>query len=481
MSIHSKIRVRFAPAPTGLLHIGGLRTALFNWLFARHNQGTFLIRVEDTDTQRSSKTFMHAQLAALQWAGIQPDEPVVIQSDRLEEHKAVIEKLRLEGKAYPCFCDPQDIAQRAGTHQEDGELVVRYDKRCRDAHYTHEDLKRPHALRFKIPNDITSITFNDLIRGEITVTTEHVDDFVIARTDGRPIYNLVVVVDDAFMGITHIIRGEDHISNTVKQILLYRACGYDLPFFAHLPLILGASGNKLSKRDAAVSVDEYRLQGYLPDALINYLARLGWSHGDQELFTKHELISYFSLDQVGKKGAIFDLEKLGWVNSMYIQKMTAADIVRYLEQNLDVVIADQFHYWNEQQLFAACDLFKERVKTVRELRDLLITLHDGIFEWADSKELGEASAVDSLLHHIELCLVSCDSFTHDQVMMKIKECAKQLKISLADIARPVRMALTGNQSGPGVFALLMLLQKQESIDRIKRLRGHIARYINGGI
>lgn len=475
--INSPIRVRFAPAPTGHLHIGGLRTALFNWLFAKHNNATFLIRVEDTDTQRSSMDFMRAQLAALAWAGIEPDEPIIIQSSRLEEHQKVVNRLCDQGKAYPCFCDPQEVADRVGTQQVDGELVVRYDKRCRDKKYTQQDLEKPHAIRFKIPDDIQDVVFDDIIRGEIRVGVDHLDDFVISRSDGRPIYNLVVVVDDAFMNITHIIRGEDHISNTPKQILLYRACGYPVPQFAHLPLILGTSGNKLSKRDAAVSVDEYCLNGFLPDALINYLVRLGWSHGDQEIFTKQELISYFSLDHVGKKGSVFDVEKLLWVNSVYIQACTPVELVEHLQKDIDVVIEKRFCLWNTQQLVDAVALYKDRVKTIRELRDIVQQLHDGLCEW-DTKELnvlGDASTAADILHHVALCLKKHDILTHDIIQIELKQLAKTQGIGLQDIARPVRMALTGSTSGAGIFALLLLIGKQESIDRIERLRSFITK------
>lgn len=475
--INSSFRVRFAPAPTGYLHIGGLRTALFNWLFAKHMHATFLIRVEDTDTQRSSTDFMHAQLAALKWAGIEPDEPVVIQSSRLKEHQDTVHRLFTQGKAYPCWCTTQDVADRTGTRQIDGELVVRYDQKCREKKYTADDLQKPHVIRFKIPDDIQEVVFDDLIRGEIRVGVEHLDDFIISRSDGRPIYNLVVVVDDAFMKITHIIRGEDHISNTPKQILLYRACGYEIPQFAHLPLILGTSGNKLSKRDAAVSVDEYRLAGFLPDALINYLARLGWSHGDQEIFTREELISYFSLDHVGKKGSVFDVEKLLWVNSVYLQACNATELIDHLKKDIDVVIEQRFSQWTMQQLIAAVDLYKDRIKTIRELRDALQQLHDGLYQWNQQEIilLGDLQKSAHILHHVALRLKMHDVITHEIVQTELKQLAKELAISLQDIARPVRLALTGTVSGAGIFALLLLIGKQESIDRIERFRSFITK------
>ena len=282
----SPVRVRFAPSPTGHLHIGSLRTALFNWLFARHIQGTFLLRIEDTDIERSKAEYTQSIMGSLAWCGLTPDEPVVIQSDRIKEHQRVAQQLIKEGKAYRCICTPQEVEQRIQAQSGDDHSFAKYDGTCRDAGH---DGSKPSVIRFKI-GAIHDVSFDDIIRGPIRVNTQELDDFIIIRSDGTPMYNFVVVVDDAFMRITHVIRGEDHIPNTIKQILLYQACNYQLPQFAHLPMILGPSGEKLSKRDGAVSALEYKHNGYLPDALINYLARLGWAHGDQEIFTRQELI-----------------------------------------------------------------------------------------------------------------------------------------------------------------------------------------------
>src|SRR5579871_1532569 len=258
---NSSVRVRFAPSPTGHLHIGGLRTAFFNWLFARHFDGVFLLRVEDTDLERSKKEYIESQLASMRWAGLEPDEPIVIQSERFPEHTAVIQQLIAQKKAYRCYCP-----QAKQEDFQDGEPFYRkYDRACRNK--VQQDETKPHVVRFAVPDNLERIEFNDLIRGLVSWPIEEIDDFVIARSDGRPIYNFVVVVDDAFMRISHVIRGEDHISNTPKQILLYQACGFNVPAFAHLPMILGPTGQRLSKRDAATSVLDYKANGYLPDAL----------------------------------------------------------------------------------------------------------------------------------------------------------------------------------------------------------------------
>ena len=319
----NSIRVRFAPSPTGHLHIGGLRTAFFNWLFARHNNGVFLLRIEDTDVERSTKEYLDSILATFDWVNLPSDEPIVIQSQRIAEHTALIAQLLKEGKAYRCYCSQEQVAERY-KGQGSGDEFIKYDGRCRNA---AEQPGVPAAIRFALPAGRTTVAFDDLIRGRVEVGIDQLDDFIIARSDGTPMYNFVVVVDDAHMRISHIIRGEEHISNTPKQLLLYEALGFPVPFFAHTPMILGPDGNKLSKRDAATSVLEYRQEGYLPDALLNYLVRLSWAHGDQEIFTREELISYFTLDHVGKKGAIFDPQKLSWVNSVYMRAKDSARVI----------------------------------------------------------------------------------------------------------------------------------------------------------
>ncbi len=468
---NGSVRVRFAPSPTGHLHIGSLRTALFNYLFARHNNGIYLVRIEDTDTQRSKPEYTRSIFASLKWLDLQPDEPIVVQSNRIDEHKKIIADLVESRKAYRCYCSPDQVMVR---HQEKhpGDPFVKYDGLCREKKLNENG---DYVIRFALPKDRHEIIFDDLIRGRVTVTRDQLDDFIIARSDGRPMYNFVVVVDDAFMEITHVIRGEDHISNTPKQLLLYEACGYNVPQFAHLPLILGPSGDRLSKRDAATSVLEYTQEGYLPNALINYLVRLGWSHGDQELFTREQLIEYFALKDVGKKGAIFDLNKLQWVNSMYIKETSAQDLYAYILEYIKTDFKEKLARWDEQRIFDAIDAYKQRVHTLKELVDVIMHLYVGphtfdeqaIKKWVDSE-------TKKYVHELYIVLEQQEPFVSDQLSSAIKNMTKQLGIKFVAIAQPIRIALIGHDSGPGVFALLTILGKKESLRRIKTLHDTIA-------
>ncbi len=457
----TKVRVRFAPSPTGHLHIGSLRTALFNWLFARHHNGVFLMRIEDTDLQRSKEEYTQSILQSLEWVNIQPDEPIVIQSQRIKEHTKVVSQLLEMGAAYKCYCTEQELKDLAG----DNAFSV-YDNTCRNR---TDHPNKPYAVRFKIP-DITELAFDDIVRGRVVFAREQLYDFIIARSDGNPMYNFVVVVDDHAMEVTHVIRGEDHISNTPKQILLYKALGYQVPQFAHIPLILGPSGDRLSKRDGATSAMEYKRLGYLPDALVNYLVRLGWAHGDQEIFTRAELVQFFNLDAVGKKGSIFDVVKLQWVNGVYLRAMSEQDIISYIEKELDPLFRSLFSDWDDEQLWYAIRLYKERVATLNDLIVELQVLYRGpqAYDAADIEKWVSSETSLSLERVINL-LEQSDSFTHDALAEAVKEVAKELGVKMVIIAQPVRIALIGKSNGPGVFDMLALLKKKESIARIRAL------------
>ncbi|MFC1842147.1 glutamate--tRNA ligase [Candidatus Dependentiae bacterium] len=463
------VRVRFAPSPTGRLHIGNLRAAIFNWLFARHHNGKFLLRIEDTDKERSKKEYQDYMLESLKWVGINYDEEPLVQSSRIDTHIAAINKLIEEGKAYKCYCMQEDIENRQQEKLGHQDLYQGYDGFCRQRAESGEAQEghKPYVVRFRLP-DKKSITFHDLIRGEITFELNQFDDFIIARSDGTPMYNLAVVVDDDFMNITHVIRGEDHISNTPKQIMLYEACGFNVPQFAHVPLILGPSGDKLSKRDAAVSVLEYREQGFLPEALFNYLVRLGWSHGDQEVFSKDELVSFFDLDHVGKKGAIFDIDKLSWLNGVYLREHDPHDLKREIEVSLKFSFTDKLAKWDEQKTIKLIDLYKERVKTLKELVDSLVLLYEGPSGY-DEKALDKWVTQDTKAHIQSLVqyLEKEDDFTHDMLAKNIKALSKELGIKLVALAQPIRISLTGSSASPGVFELLEIVGKQESVKRIK--------------
>ncbi|MDP3889302.1 MAG: glutamate--tRNA ligase [bacterium] len=461
------VRVRFAPSPTGHLHIGSLRTALFNYLFARHYNGAYLLRIEDTDLERSKAEYTRSIFSTLKWIGLEPDEPVIIQSERINEHKKVVDQLMASGKAYRCYCSQEQVMVR---HQErhPGDPFVKYDGFCRNkqkGEYPNE----PYAIRFALPTDRDEVVFDDIIRGRVAFPLNQLDDFIIVRSDGSPMYNFVVVVDDAFMNISHVIRGEDHISNTPKQIVLYEACGYEIPQFAHVPFILGPSGDRLSKRDAATSALEYCQLGYLPDALVNYLVRLGWSHGDQEVFSRQELIEYFSLDQVGKKGAIFDINKLQWLNSVYLKEKTAADLYAYILTYINPDFSNQLAHWDENHIFNVIELYKDRVHTLAQLAQEIVHLYKGpdLFDEHDVKKWVDAQALDFLKELlIQLESLDDDAFSTVILSEMVKNFAKVKEAKLVTIAQPLRIALIGKSSGPGVFELLSILGKKECLRRL---------------
>jgi len=470
------VRVRFAPSPTGYLHIGNLRAAIFNWLFAKHHGGKFLIRVEDTDLQRSKQEYKDYMLASLAWMGIDYDEPIVTQSERVDVHKKMIDRLIQEGKAYRCFCTDQETEQRKKEASGYDDLFSGYDGFCYSRRSEDIDVKRPFVVRFRLPRDKKAVVFEDLIRGTIQVDIDQFDDFIIARSDGTPMYNLAVVVDDDFMKVTHIIRGEDHISNTPKQIMLCEAFGFTLPKFAHVPLILGPSGDKLSKRDAAVSVLDYRDQGFLPEALLNYLVRLGWSHGDQEVFSKKELISYFDLDHVGKTGAIFDIDKLLWLNGVYMRDMPAENLKEIIAKDLAVDFQKRFSFWNEQQMVKLIGLYKERTKTLQELLECLDLLYKGPEEYELAAfERWVTEKTSTHLEQLISTLAQQDQFEHDLLATTIKNLCKDIGIKLVALAQPIRLSLTGSSASPGIFELLEIVGKQESLRRLERFLNFIQR------
>jgi glutamyl-tRNA synthetase len=461
---NTPVRARFAPSPTGHLHIGGLRTALFNYLFAKNKKGTYLLRIEDTDFARSTEEFKKSILDSFAWIEIQPDEPVVIQSERLAEHNRIVKKLIEEKKAYFCYCSPDDLALRLGKGQED--VFVRYDRYCFKKEFDKNDLQREHVVRFVMPeNDLEIYSFDDLIRDTVTFEPEQFDDFIIVRSDGIPVYNFVVVIDDAFMKITHVIRGEEHIPNTPKQIALYKACGYQTPQFAHLPMILGPGGNKLSKRDGAKSVYEYKNEGYLPHALVNYLARLGWSHGDQEIFSKEELIQAFNLEHVGKKGAIFDPEKLNWMNGHYIRSSSASYLYHYIETALDSQFFSIMNQWSSDVFEKAIELFKGRVFTLIQLMNSLSELYYGVTkEQLKGIEIPLTDSILTVLKKIQHTL-------HNELWTTslLKEVATENALRMIEITQPLRIALLGKSDGPGINDIIQIIGMKEGAKRLALL------------
>ncbi len=456
------VRVRFAPSPTGHLHIGSLRTALFNWLFARHHDGIFLVRIEDTDTERSKPEYTDAIIQALDWMGLAADEQVVYQSARFGEHTKLIDQLIAQGKAYKDYYTQDELFALHKQQMGTAEFAKAY-RVCRDQ---PQKQSKPYVVRFKLPFERTQVCFDDAIRGQVCVDVEQLDDFVIARSDGRPMYNFVVVADDIDQGITHVVRGEDHISNTPKQLLLYEALGKQPPIFAHLPLILGKEGQRLSKRDAATATEEYKELGYLPDALLNYLVRLGWAHGDQEIFTRDELIKLFSLGEVGKKGAMFDQEKLDWINAYYIRHTgneNLFDMLCALQPNIEK------GPFNKKQLLDLIELYKERSVTLIELAQAVTSFahvphsydEAACAKWIDKQTAGMLNTLIGLL--------DVEPFDVEQVKKIIAAYAKEHDKKLGAVAQPIRIALVGGSSSPSVFELLAILGKAVSQARLKRL------------
>ncbi len=461
----SPVCVRFAPSPTGHLHIGSLRTALFNWLFARHYKGKFFIRIEDTDVARSTKAYEASLMESLEWSGIISDGPLIHQNSRLEIYKKVAQDLVVAGKAYKCFCTQEEL-QKKRERAEAAMLSYQYDRTCRNLKSLAEHEGKPYVIRFKVAIDTPEFIFEDKIKGTVTIPSEQIDDYVVLRSDGSVTYNFAVVVDDHAMKITHIIRGEEHLFNTPKQILLYQALGYDIPTFAHIPLILGPSGQKLSKRDGATSVVEYKKEGFLPLALCNYLVRLGWAYGDQEIFSQQEMIEYFSLDTIHASGAKFDIEKLKWVNSVYIKKLTVPEILHLitvdLEKDLKAITAD----WTDQQRAACITLYQDRVTTLKELYDYILKVYflPVTYDWENLRKLIAKDAV-IILQLLQQEFGNLE-FEKNKIQEKVKAFCKSNDYKMSDITQLLRFAMIGVLSGPSVFEMMTVLGKQEVQKRI---------------
>jgi glutamyl-tRNA synthetase len=473
------VRVRFAPSPTGHLHVGGARTALFNWLFARRHGGVFLLRIEDTDRDRSTDEAIHQIVDAMDWLGLHwaaegPESDgahrgYFRQTSRLEIYRTHAERLLAAGRAYRCYCTPEELDARRGAAQARGE-TFRYDGRCRDA---GPRPGVPAALRLRIPDTGTTVV-PDLIHGDVTFDHATLDDWILVRSDGSPTYNFCVVVDDVTMKVTHVVRGNDHLSNTPKQILCYEALGYPQPVFAHIPMILGPDRKRLSKRHGATSVLAFREEGFLPEAMVNYFARLGWAHGDQEVFTRDELIRLFDLQQVGATPAIFDRTKLEWLNQVWMRKLAEdpegrrALATRQLAPHLERLgIAAP----REELLLATVRNLGERTKTLVEMAEqgrfyfVAPIAYDPV---AAGKLLTPATAahLDRLLRRLP-GLEPWDAATLEGAFRQL---ASELGVKLVDLAQPVRLALTGRTASPPLFGMMAELGPDETLRRLRALR-----------
>jgi glutamyl-tRNA synthetase len=464
MGTPSSIRVRFAPSPTGALHIGGVRTALFNWLFARRHGGKFILRIEDTDQTRSTDESIQIILDGMKWLGLDWDEGPFRQTERMAVYREHVERLLKTGKAYYCYCTPEELEARRKEALAAGR-PPKYDRKCRSL--SAPIAGRTPAVRF-LSSDEGQTVVHDLIRGAVTFENQQLDDLIIQRSDGFPTYNFAVVVDDVTMSISHVIRGDDHLNNTPRQIQLYRALGYEPPEFAHLPMILGSDKTKLSKRHGATAVTEYIALGYLPEALVNYLARLGWSHGDQEIFSNQELTEKFSLESVGKAPSIFNAEKLLWLNHHYIQQ---ADPGRLAELVLDLLKKDgTITAGKEPDLEWFKKLVKiltERSHTLAEMKNAALPfIVDDIIMDEKAKAKHLTPDVASLLSQLSERLKAAEPFTHEEVEKVFNAIVVEKGLKLGKLAQPVRVALTGGTVSPGIFEVIEIMGKEKTIKRI---------------
>jgi len=460
-----EVRVRFAPSPTGHLHVGGARTALYNWLYARHHKGAFILRIEDTDRTRSTEEYIDAIVEGMTWLGLDWDEGPYRQTDRFDVYKSYADKLLAEGKAYFCYCSPEELEQRRQEALAQGK-TLKYDGRCRNR---DKGQGKNAAVRFKMPQEGETVV-HDLIRGRIVFENAQLDDLIIIRSDGTPTYNFTVVVDDVDMNITHVIRGDDHLNNTPKQIHIYAALGYEIPLFAHLPMILGADKTRLSKRHGATSVTAYKEMGYLPDALVNYLVRLGWSHGDQEVFTRDELIQYFSFENIGKSAAVFNPEKLLWLNSHYIMNSASEKLAELVIPFLITQgIIGKSQSLNKEWLSKAITPLKERSKTLTELANSLrYYIADDVEynEKVKAKFLNEGSR-DILIELKDKLMVIRD-FSAEEIEKVFRAIIEKHNVKLGNLAQPVRVAITGSTESPGIFEVLEIMGKEKTLKRLEK-------------
>ena len=457
------VRTRFAPSPTGYLHIGGARTALFCWAYAKQQGGTFILRVEDTDRERSTDASVQAILDGMQWLGLDYEGPY-FQMQRLDRYKAAVDQLLRDGHAYPCYATRGEIDALREAQRARGDKP-RYDGRWRPENVQRLGLKPPAGMqpviRFRTP-DTGDVTFNDLVKGPITVANAELDDLVIMRADGIPTYNFGVVIDDAEMNITHVVRGDDHVNNTPRQINIYRALGANLPLFAHLPMILGADGERLSKRHGAVSVMQYPEDGYLPEALNNYLARLGWSHGDAEKFSLQQMVEWFDLAHVSRSPARFDPEKLGWLNQQYLKEADDSRLAGLVTPFLE---RDGCNVAGGPDLSRVVALLKERVSTIEELGDAAVYFYRRLKPSAELRATHYVAAAKPALVAFRRQLETVE-WQREAIGAALKAVLVEHQLKMPKIAMPLRVMVTGEPQSPSIDATLELIGRDEVLARM---------------
>ena len=457
------VRTRFAPSPTGYLHIGGVRTALFNWLYARRCGGTFVLRIEDTDKERSTNESVQAILEGMAWMGLDYDEGPIYQSDRLERYKEVIDQLLDAGQAYRCYCTREELDKVREEQRAQG-IKPRYNRHCRDQH----NPERPDVesvIRFKNPLE-GSVQFDDAIRGQIVISNEELDDLVITRANGTPTYNFAVVVDDIDMGITHVIRGDDHVNNTPRQINIFKALGEALPIFVHVPMIVGGDGQRLSKRHGAVSVLQYRGEGFLPEAMLNYLVRLGWSSGDQEIFSLDEMISSFDIQDVNRAASAFDVDKLKWLNQHYIKASDSTQLVSLLSDRLKDRGIDVSSGPPVDDVVSA---LRERAQTLDEMADKSEYFFSE-FEDYDTKAAQKhlRPVARDMLADVRSRLSVVEPWSAELIHAQVMATVEEYDAKLGKLAQPLRVAVSGTAATPPIDETLLLVGKARTVDRIDR-------------
>lgn len=469
-----KIRVRFAPSPTGFLHVGGARTAIFNWLFAHKTGGKFLLRIEDTDVQRSGLDEVDAIIQGLQWLGLDWDEEIIYQSQRLQIYRKYIDELLLSGKAYKCFCSKDEIErQRQKAADEKRDFRYRQNRTClkrsNEEIVAFEREGRLFAVRFKLPEGET--VFTDHVYGEIKVDHQQLDDFIILRSDGYPTYHFAVVIDDSEMGISHIIRGDDHLSNTPKHILLYEALGKQPPVFVHVPLILGPDKQRLSKRHGATAVGEYEKAGYLPETVCNFLSLLGWSSGDdREIFSREELIREFSLEGISKKSAVFDEQKLEWMNGQYIMALSDERLLELVQPRLIAagLLTQADIEKDKERILKILALLKPRLKRLSEVPEICSYFFEKpqAYDEKGMRKHWRAADVEEKLERLRTAFGKVTDFTTAGLEPVLRELCEGLDLSAAKLIHPLRLALTGRTFSPGIFEVMALLGKEVVLERI---------------
>ena len=459
---------RFAPSPTGYLHVGGARTALYSWLYAKSQGGEFVLRIEDTDIERSTEEAKQAILDGMEWLGLTWDKGPYYQTERFDRYKAIIQTLLEEGKAYKCFMPAEELDAIREQQKENGEKP-RYPGTWRDR--TDHPQGQPYVIRFKNPLE-GSVVFDDHVRGRIEISNTELDDLIIQRSDGTPTYNFCVVVDDWDMGISHVVRGEDHINNTPRQINILKALGAPVPEYAHVSMILGDDGKKLSKRHGAVSVMQYRDDGYLPQAVKNYLVRLGWAHGDQEIFSEQEMIELFSLDAIGQSASAFNTEKLVWLNQHYIKSLPAEEVARHATWHFE---QQGISLDNGPALTDVIAIQADRVKTLKELAQISAYFYQDYEEFdANAAKKHLRPVAREALELVQQKLAAIGDWNPQTIQAAINDTAEELGVGMGKVGMPLRVAATGSGNSPSLDVTLNLLSQDKIVERINKALTFIA-------